>query len=225
MQTVRKRKKKRIEWIDVFCYGFVILVVIVTLYPVLHLMALSLSSSKAVSKNAVSIWPIGLNFQAYKQVMATGTVPKSFVNSIIYTFIGTVINMLLTSTMAYALSKKRLPFYGFFTKFVLITMYVSGGLIPSFLLVNSLGLFDSMWALILPSAISTYTLIVLRSFFAAMPEELEESANLDGANDLIVFWKIVLPPVKSRTRNGCPVLPGRPLEFLLFRNDLPAGCG
>ena len=184
MQTVRKRKKKRIEWIDVVCYGFVILVVIVTLYPVLHLMALSLSSSKAVSKNAVSIWPIGLNFQAYKQVMATGTVPKSFVNSIIYTFIGTVINMLLTSTMAYALSKKRLP-----------------------------------------SAISTYNLIVLRSFFAAMPEELEESANLDGANDLIVFWKIVLPPVKSRTRNGCPVLPGRPLEFLLFRNDLPAGCG
>lgn len=175
----------------------VLFVIVVTLFPVLHLMALSFSSSEAVSKNIVSVLPVGFNLQAYKQIIDTGVVPKAFGNSLLYTIVGTIINMLFTTTMAYALSKSRLPFQSFFTKLVLFTMYVSGGMIPTFLLVNSLGLYDTLWALILPSAISTYNLIVLRSFFAALPVELEESASLDGANDITVFLKIVLPLSKA----------------------------
>ncbi len=192
-----KKRIKKIEAMDVICTLIVLFVIVVTLFPVLHLMALSFSSSEAVSKNIVSVLPVGFNLQAYKQIIDTGVVPKAFGNSLLYTIVGTVINMLFTTTMAYALSKSRLPFQSFFTKLVLFTMYVSGGMIPTFLLVNSLGLYDTLWALILPSAISTYNLIVLRSFFAALPVELEESASLDGANDITVFLKIVLPLSKA----------------------------
>ena len=192
-----KKRIKKIEAMDVICTLMVLFVIVVTLFPVLHLMALSFSSSEAVSKNIVSVLPVGFNLQAYKQIIDTGVVPKAFGNSLLYTIVGMVINMLFTTTMAYALSKSRLPFQSFFTKLVLFTMYVSGGMIPTFLLVNSLGLYDTLWALILPSAISTYNLIVLRSFFAALPVELEESASLDGANDITVFLKIVLPLSKA----------------------------
>lgn len=192
-----KKRIKKIEAMDVICTLIVLFVIVVTLFPVLHLMALSFSSSEAVSKNIVSVLPVGFNLQAYKQIIDTGVVPKAFGNSLLYTIVGTIINMLFTTTMAYALSKSRLPFQSFFTKLVLFTMYVSGGMIPTFLLVNSLGLYDTLWALILPSAISTYNLIVLRSFFAALPVELEESASLDGANDITVFLKIVLPLSKA----------------------------
>lgn len=182
---------------DVICYIIVTVVIVITLYPVLHLMALSLSSSSAVSKNLVSIWPKEFTLQAYRKILATGTLVKSFKNSVIYTALGTVINMLLTSTMAYALSKARLPLRSFFTKLVLLTMYFSGGIIPTFLLINSLGMYDTIWALVMPSAISTYNLIVLRSFYAAMPLELEEAAYLDGASDLGIFFRIVLPLSKA----------------------------
>ena len=192
-----KKKIKTIQTMDVICYIIVTVVIVITLYPVLHLMALSLSSSSAVSKNLVSIWPKEFTLQAYRKILATGTLVKSFKNSVIYTALGTVINMLLTSTMAYALSKARLPLRSFFTKLVLLTMYFSGGIIPTFLLINSLGMYDTIWALVMPSAISTYNLIVLRSFYAAMPLELEEAAYLDGASDLGIFFRIVLPLSKA----------------------------
>ena len=192
-----KKKIKTIQTMDVICYIIVTVVIVITLYPVLHLMALSLSSSSAVYKNLVSIWPKEFTLQAYRKILATGTLVKSFKNSVIYTALGTVINMLLTSTMAYALSKARLPLRSFFTKLVLLTMYFSGGIIPTFLLINSLGMYDTIWALVMPSAISTYNLIVLRSFYAAMPLELEEAAYLDGASDLGIFFRIVLPLSKA----------------------------
>lgn len=182
---------------DVVCYLVTILVILVTLYPVLHLMALSFSGSEAVSKNQVTIWPRGFNLRAYEQILSTGTLLRSFWNSVVYTAVGTAINMFFTATMAYALSKERLPYRPFFTKLVLFTMYFSGGMVPTFLLVHSLGMYNTIWALVLPSAISTYNLIVLRSFYAAMPLDLEEAAFLDGASDLDVFFRIVLPLSKA----------------------------
>lgn len=192
-----KKKLKSIQFMDIICYTVVLIVIIVTLYPVLHLMALSFSSSTAVSQNIVSIWPVEFTLQAYRKILSTGTLVQSFFNSIVYAVVGTVINMVLTASMAYALAKNRLPFRSFFTKMALLTMYISGGIIPTFLLVNSLKMYDSMWALILPSAISTYNLIVLRSFYSAMPVELEEAAFLDGANDISIFFKIVMPLSKA----------------------------
>ena len=115
----------------------------------------------------------------------------------IYTVVGTVVNMLLTTTMAYALSKRRLAFRGLITTAVIITFFFQGGLIPTFLLVHNLGMYNSIWALSVPAAIATWNLIVMRTFFQTLPQELEDSAVVDGANDITVFFRIMLPISKA----------------------------
>ena len=122
------------------------------------------------------------------------TLTRAFKNSVIITAGGTAINMLFTTTYAYALSRKRLALRGIYTIIAMIPMYFSGGLIPSFLLISqTLHLYNSWWALILPGAINTSNMIIMRSFFVSLPAELEESAYLDGANDFVIFFKIMLP--------------------------------
>ena len=127
------------------------------------------------------------------------TIPRSFVNSVIYTVVYVVISLLFSTTMAYPLSraKERVAFKGFMSKLVVFSMFFSAGTIPNYIIVKNLGLMNSMWALILPSAISTYNLVVLRSFFEAVPESLEEAAFIDGANEITIFWKIMLPLSKA----------------------------
>ena len=111
----------------------------------------------------------------------------------------TAVSLLMTTTMAYPLSrsKDRVAFKGFFSKIVIFTMFFNAGIIPNYLVVKGLGLMDSMWALILPSAISTYNLVVMRSFFEGIPDDLEEAAFIDGANEITIFWKIMLPLSKA----------------------------
>jgi len=130
-------------------------------------------------------------------IFTAGAVPRAFKNSVIYTVVGTLINLILTTSFAYPLSRKSLPLKSFYTWLVIITMYFSGGLIPLFILVKNLGLYDTMWALILPGAINTTNLIIMRTFFQNIPHELEESAYLDGANEFIIFTRIVLPLSKA----------------------------
>ena len=168
-------------------------VVIATLFPILHLAALSFSGFDAVTRGEVSLWPVDFTLNTYKIIWKGGTIPRAFLNSIGYMTLGTLINMMLTTTMAYALSKKRLPFKNFFTVLVMIPMFFSGGLIPTFLTVKSYGLYNTVWALVLLGGVSTYNLIVMRTFFLGQPVELEESAFLDGATDLTVFLRIALP--------------------------------
>lgn len=182
---------------DVIAYTFSLFVVLVTLYPVLHLLASSFSSVFAIQTNQVGIVPVDISLENYKLVISDGRVPTAFLNSLLYMAVGTMLNMILTTTMAYALSKKRLPWRKFFTGIVIFTMFFSGGLVPSFLLVRALGMYNTMWALILPGAISTYNLIVMRTFFIGQPIELEESAFIDGATDIQVFFRIVLPTSKA----------------------------
>lgn len=183
--------------LDIVVHITMFLVLIITLYPVLHVVAASFSSAEAYNRGVVTVFPIEPTIKAYETIFKAGTVTKGFVNSVIYTTVGTAINLVLTAAMAYGLSRRRLVFRNFFTFIVILPMYFSGGLIPSFLLVNSLGLYDTMWALILPGAISSWNLIVMRSFFSSIPAELEESAFIDGANDLIVFFRIILPVSKA----------------------------
>jgi putative aldouronate transport system permease protein len=183
--------------LDIVIHLLLLTVFVVSLYPILHLMALSFSSREALAQNNITIYPIDFSLKAYDKVFTAGTIPKSFVNSVVYTAVGTVINMFFTITMGYALSKKRLPLRSFFMKLVLVTMYFGGGLIPSFLLVKSLGMYNTIWALTVPGAISTYNLIVMHSFFRSLPDELEESAFLDGANDITILIRIVLPVSKA----------------------------
>ncbi len=183
--------------LDVIVYIVMIFVLVVTLYPVLNVLASSFSGRLANESGIVTIFPVDFNLDSYNMIFASGTVPNAFKNSVIYTTVGTAVNLLLTGSFAYALSRKHLPLRGLYTTIAIIPMYFSGGLVPSFLLVRDLGLYNSMWALILPGAISITNMIIMRTFFQSIPVELEESASLDGANDLIIFVKIILPLSKA----------------------------
>ncbi len=179
---------------DVIVYATMIIVLAVTLYPVLYVLSSSLSSANANDRGLVTIFPVEFNIDAYKGIFAMPTLTRAFKNSVIITAGGTAINMIFTTSYAYALSRKRLALRGIYTIIAMIPMYFSGGLIPNFLLITqNLRLYNSWWALILPGAINTSNMIIMRSFFVSLPAELEESAYLDGANDFVIFWKIMLP--------------------------------
>jgi len=169
----------------------------VTLYPFLYVLATSMSSNIAVMQNKVTFYPVELNFTAYKKILKDPYLVSSYYNTIKYTLIGTFINLLFTSTIAYPLSRKNLVFKGFFNTMIIITMFFGGGLIPTFLLVNALGMYDTIWAIVIPGAISTYYLIVMRTFFQSIPVELEESAKIDGASEVRVYFQIILPLSKA----------------------------
>ena len=185
--------------LDVVIYVSLIILMIITLYPIIYIFSVSVSSTTAYESGRVVFLPVEFNLEAYKVILEAGTIPRSFVNSVIYTVVYTVVSLLLTTTMAYPLSrsKDRVAFKGFFSKLVIFTMFFNAGIIPNYLVVKGLGLMDSMWALILPSAISTYNLVVMRSFFEGIPIDLEEAAFIDGANEIVIFWKIMLPLSKA----------------------------
>lgn len=185
--------------LDVVIYITLILLLIVTLYPIIYIFSVSVSSTTAYESGRVLFLPVEFNLEAYKVILKAGTIPHSFVNSVIYTVVYTVVSLFMTTTMAYPLSrsKERVAFKGFFSKLVIFTMFFNAGIIPNYLVVKGLGLMDSMWALILPTAISTYNLVVMRSFFEGIPADLEEAAFIDGANEITIFWKIMLPLSKA----------------------------
>ncbi len=172
------------------------IMLIVTLYPVLHVIAVSFSSEDAY-REGIGIIPRDLDFIAYRVIFRAGTVLTATGYSFIYTILGTLINLIMTSTLAFGLSRKRLAFRKIYTIFVMIPMFFSGGLIPSFLLVNWLGIYNKIWALVIPGAISVWNMIVLRTFFQSVPNELDESAYIDGASDIQIFIKIILPVSKA----------------------------
>ena len=183
---------------DVIVYTTMIVVLVTTLYPLLYVVSASLSSASANDRGLVTIFPVDFNIDAYIGIFSMPTLTRAFTNSVIITASGTAINMFFTTTYAYALSRKKLALRGFYTVVAMIPMYFSGGLIPSFLLITrTLHLYNSWWALILPGAISTTNMIIMRSFFVSLPAELEESAYLDGANDIVIFYKIILPLSKA----------------------------
>ena len=169
------------------------IVIIITLYPLVYVLALSLSSSEYVQAGMVSIVPRGFNIEAYKQVFADNHFWKSYGNTIVYTVLGTALNLAFTSTMAFALSRRDLIGRKSLNMLVVFTMFFSGGLIPNFLLVKNLHIYNTIWAVLLPGAINTYNMIIVRTFMQQLPEEILESGRIDGANDLQLFSKIVLP--------------------------------
>ncbi len=179
--------------LDIIVHVVMAFVLLITILPVLHVAAISLSSSSAINRGLVSFYPVEFSTEAYRVVWQAGTVPNGFKNSVIYTVLGTAINMLLTVMMAYPLSRSKLPLRGFYTLLVTIPMFFSGGMIPNFLLINELGIYNTIFAMIIPGAISTWNLIIMRTFFQSIPVSLEEAAHLDGANDFQILISIVLP--------------------------------
>ena len=190
---MRKKTNIKDKMFLILINVFLTFVFIITVYPFLYVLAVSLSSPQAVMQNKVFLYPIGINFNAYKVVLDNKAIWVGYKNTLLYTSVGTFVNLLLTSTMAYALSKKYLYCRRFFSFIVVFTMFFQGGLIPTYLLVNKLHMINTMWAVIFPYAISTWNLMIMRTFFMALPPELEEAAYIDGYNPVLVFMKIVLP--------------------------------
>ena len=164
-----------------------------TLYPLYYVGIVSLSHGYAVIRGEVTWWPVGINLESYRAVLEAPYVLGSFRNTVWYTFVGTAVNVSMSALCAYPLAMKF--FYGrrFLTGFVVATMFFKSGLIPLYLMVRSLGMLDTIWALVLPTAVVTYYMIIMRTFFQNIPEELNDSAYLDGANDIQIFLRVVLP--------------------------------
>lgn len=171
------------------------LLAIATIFPVLYVVSVSVTPVAVLAKyGRFQIIPREVTFDAYEYILLRSSlIPRAFWNSFVITALGTTINMVLTATMAYPLSRKNLPFRNFWLAFVLIPMLFSGGLIPLFILVKNLGMINTYWAVTLPMAISTFNLLIMKSFFESIPDEIIESAQLDGASDFVILPRIVLP--------------------------------
>ncbi|MDR2101329.1 MAG: carbohydrate ABC transporter permease [Treponema sp.] len=193
MKTLLKDNSLSSRILDVVVYTFLFLLLLITIAPVLHVISMSFSSSMAIDRGKVGLLPVEATTKSYKMIWDAGKVPGSFLNSVYYTVLGTAINMVMTILTAYPLSKKNLPLRGFYMTLIIITMFFGGGLIPSFLLVRSLKMYNTVWALVLPGAVSSMNMIIMRTFFEGLPAELEESARLDGASDLRILLRIILP--------------------------------
>ena len=175
-------------------YLIMTIVLIVTLYPFWYVTCGSVSSMAHLIKNGFILWPDGLHLDAYEQVFRNDLVPVAYRNTLIVTVGGTAVSMLLTILGGFALSLRKLPGRGVLTFFFVFTMMFGGGLVPTFLVVSSLGMIDTLWALIIPGAISTYNMILLRNFFQSVPESLYEAASIDGESLPGYVFHILLPP-------------------------------
>lgn len=196
---MRLRKKfKGFRLSDIPIYGIIVVLMIVTLYPMWYVAVASISDPvKAYQSGGVLLRPIQIQWEGYKHVMANREIWSGYANTIFYTVAATALNVVLTAALAYPLSKKKLLFRKPVTLFVTFTMFFNGGMIPTYLVMNKLGFLDTRTAVILPGLVSVFNFIIMRTNFEAIPESLEESAYLDGASDWTIFWKIILPLSKS----------------------------
>ena len=185
----------------------------VIILPFMRITAISLSGANAVRRGEVGLWPVDFTIEAYRRIWENGAIFLAYRNTLFVVIIGTVVNLILTSFAAYVISKNDLPGVKFFTGMIVLTLWFGGGMIPTFLVVQNLGLFNSLWALIWPTAISTFHVIVMRTFFKQLPVELEEAGLIDGCNEAHILFRIILPLSK-------PVLATVALWIAVFRwND------
>ncbi|WP_168120774.1 carbohydrate ABC transporter permease [Paenibacillus sp. HB172176] len=167
--------------------------VFVTLYPMYYILIVSISDGTLVTKGEIHWLPRGITLDAYKIVWNNPAIWRAYGNTLLYTGVGTAVNILLTSMGAFALSRKDMYGRPFFIFLAAFTMFLTGGLIPTYLVVQKLGLIDSMWAIVLPVGINTFNLIIMKTYFEGIPISLQESAHIDGANDLHILFRIILP--------------------------------
>ena len=170
-----------------------ILFALSTLYPFWHVLMYSISDSREAMSGGLFILPRKPTVLSYQMLFKTNQIFIAYGNTILRTLVGTVWNLLISALTAFSLSLKRLRGQKFFTMLIFFTMLFSGGMIPSFLLVQSLGLLDSFWAYIFPSTMSAYNMFILRNYFQQLPPSLEESAYIDGANPPTVLFRIIIP--------------------------------
>jgi len=174
-------------------YLLIALVICVTLYPFVFVFSASISDSGALGRGEVWLWPVGFNLDAYRIVMDDEQIWTSYGNTIWYVVVGTIFNIIMTTITAYPLSRKNFSARNKIMMFIAFTMFFSGGMIPTYLLVKELGLINSRWALVIPAGINTWNMIIMRTFFEGIPESLHEAATIDGCSELGIMTKIFLP--------------------------------
>lgn len=191
---MKKKKISQDKVVYVVNYILLILLTVSVLYPLIYIVSCSFSSGDALMAGRVKLLPVEFTLLSYKTVFEYESIWTGYLNSIIYTVVGTVISIVLTIFAAYPLSRDDFRGGNILMKLFLFTMLFSGGLVPTYLLVRNLGLIDTMWAVVLPTAVNAYNMIVARTFFKqTIPKDLQEAAELDGCSDFKFFTKIVVP--------------------------------
>ena len=202
-EPMKKRKSGLFSWryyspsdkvFTVVVYFVVTLIALICLYPLYFTVIASVSDAHAVYTGKVNFFPIGFTMKAYEMVFENSVIWQGYLNSIFYTLVGTVFNLLLTIPAAYSLGKKRMFGRGVLTAIFLITMYFGGGMIPTYIMMKNLNLINTRWIMILTGGVSVYNVIVTRTYFQNnIPEEMYEAARIDGANEFTIFFRMVLP--------------------------------
>lgn len=172
---------------------FISFITLITLYPFVHLTSVSFSSNAEAIRAGLHLYPREFDYRAYIEVLSSDLIWIGYQNTLFRTIVGTLLSIGLTALTAYPLTKKYFPFRTTWMMLIIFTMIFNGGLVPNYLLIRELGLLNSLWSLILPVLISPFSLIVMKNFFQAIPETLEESARIDGASEWLVLRKIVIP--------------------------------
>ncbi|MEC0207281.1 carbohydrate ABC transporter permease [Paenibacillus lautus] len=189
-----KRKLRSDRVFEIINFIFLFFILIIVLYPLVYVISASISDPVYVNQGTMWLYPRGITFEGYQRVFQNPEIWSGYRNTILYTVAGTAINLLFTIPGAYALSRKDLKGRGIMMGLIVFTMFFGGGLIPSFLLVSWLGMLNTVWALLIPNAVAVYNLIICRTFFQTnIPKELQESAEIDGCSNTVLFLKIVLP--------------------------------
>ncbi|HIQ71986.1 MAG TPA: carbohydrate ABC transporter permease [Candidatus Onthenecus intestinigallinarum] len=172
---------------------FLVVLLLLILLPLVHMLAVSVSDANLVLRGEITFIPSGINFKCYEALLGGSEIPRAYYNTIRYTFFGVLIDVAMTALCAYPLSRPN--FYGrkFFNFFVVFTMLFNVGIVANFMIVFQLGIKNTVWAILLPTAINVYYMVIMRTFFQNIPEELYQSAYVDGASDLRIFAQIILP--------------------------------
>lgn len=190
---MKKQESLASKLFDVFNILFMIVLIMVMAYPMVYVFSASISNNAVVASGAVLLWPKKITLIAYEQLIYNPDLWVSYWNTIRYTFLHTLLTLIATSAMAYPLAKRWLPGRRVILLMAAFTLLFSGGMIPTFLIVQKLGMLDTIWAIVLPSLISTWYLFIMRTFFEALPEELEDAAAIDGCGSMQILVRIVLP--------------------------------
>ncbi|MFK7693649.1 carbohydrate ABC transporter permease [Paenibacillus sp. HJGM_3] len=187
------RRHRTLSVSDILIYLVMIFVIIITLYPFVYVLSMSISDPRYVLADTIWLYPKGFSLESYKKVFENEEIWTAYYNTVFYTVVGTALNILFTMLAAYPLSRRTFFARNPIMVIIVITMFFGGGLIPSFLLIKELGLYNTRWAVLLPGLTSAFYIIITRTFFQSIPDSLTESAKIDGANDIGILMRIIIP--------------------------------
>jgi len=192
-KVIKKGIKDKLTTLDYIIFAFLLVYVILIVYPFYNAFLISISTERSYLDSPFMLFPTELNFDSYLNILVDKSLWSGYGVTIFVTVIGTLFQLFFTTITGYALSRKGWFGQNGITIFILVTMFINGGLIPYYYLIKDLGLYNSIWVMIIPGAVSTYNMLLIRNYFQSLPKELEESAKIDGANDIQIFAKVYLP--------------------------------